>query len=442
MKLKLCAVILFLFGINSWSQNGFEFKTRKNKINIPFQFINNLIIIPIEVNGTKLNFMVDTGVDETILFSLDDTDEVSFSKIEKIKIKGFGENSAFEAFKSVNNTLKIKDYIDVNHSIFLVLDQNINISSQVGIPVNGIIGNKLFQNNLLKIDYIRKLITLYKTDKNPLLKDKNHSKFPINLIQGKPYINVSATFKDDNPAVNSLLLIDTGNTDAFWFFEKKNLDIQIPTNHIDDFLGRGFSGDVYGKRGRIPSISFNEFKFINPIVAFPDSKATTEIDKIENRIGSVGSEVMRRFSTYYDYKNKLVYIKKNSKFYDPFNFNMSGIEVQHSGLQWISESFESNPVVSNNLFDAYGNKIVNNLKYKFELKPVYIIANVRKNSSAEIIGIKKDDIITKINNQNSYNFTLEKINEILKSEKDKFVELEINRDGKFLQFKIELKNIL
>ena len=82
MKFKIIAILIFLFSSNSWSQNGFQFQTNKKKISIPFKFINNLIIIPIQVNGVSLNFMVDTGVEETILFSIDDTNGVNFCFIE------------------------------------------------------------------------------------------------------------------------------------------------------------------------------------------------------------------------------------------------------------------------------------------------------------------------------------------------------------------------
>jgi C-terminal processing protease CtpA/Prc len=121
---------------------------------------------------------------------------------------------------------------------------------------------------------------------------------------------------------------------------------------------------------------------------------------------------------------------------------MSGVEVQHQGLQWITETYRSNSVLNNNLNNPYSNKVEDNLKYKFELKPVYVIANVRKDSPAAIAGLQKEDVIVKINNQNGYNFTLEKINELLKSEEGKSIEFEIDRKGKILKFKFQLKKIL
>ena len=51
--------------------------------------------------------------------------------------------------------------------------------------------------------------------------------------------------------------------------------------------------------------------------------------------------------------------------------------------------YEDNPVISNNLFDSNGNKIDTNLKYKFNLKPIYCSSNVRKRFSSSSSGNSK-----------------------------------------------------
>jgi hypothetical protein len=48
----------------------------------------------------------------------------------------------------------------INH-LYIIVDQNFNISSHVGIPVNGIIGSSVF-NNLFEINYEKKG-SFYKT---------------------------------------------------------------------------------------------------------------------------------------------------------------------------------------------------------------------------------------------------------------------------------------
>lgn len=443
MKYKSLTFLFLLCIQLLWSQEGFRFETLKNKVSFRFEFINNLIIIPIEVNGVQLNFLLDTGIEDSILFSLEETDEVNFSKVEKIKIRGFGNKEAFEAYKSSNNILKIKDYTDFNHTLYLVLDQDINISAQVGVPVNGIIGYHFFKNHLIKIDYNSKRITLYKNNKKQLEKiAKTYEKVPLELISGKPYCIATTFFENQLEPLPTKLLVDTGNTDALWLFKQKNKSITIPAAAIDDFLGRGFSGDVYGKRGRITAFQIGNNKLNAPLTAFPDTTATNEIDKIEGRLGSVGSEIMRRFTLFFDYPSKVLYFKKNRDFTDAFQYNMSGIEIQHQGLQWIKEGYEDIPVAGNNLFDSSGNRIEHNLKYKFELKPIYFIANVRKDSPADLVGLKKNDMLVRIDRKPAYSYSLQSINELLKSEEGRVIEIEIDRKGTLMKFKIQLKSIL
>ncbi len=51
----------------SYGQDGFKIKGGKTTDKIQFEFINNLVIIPVILNGTELSFLLDTGVRNTIL---------------------------------------------------------------------------------------------------------------------------------------------------------------------------------------------------------------------------------------------------------------------------------------------------------------------------------------------------------------------------------------
>jgi hypothetical protein len=445
MKVKLFLISCFLYvPFFVFSQDGFQFENGKNKIVIPFKLVNNLIIISANINDVPLNFLLDTGVEESILFSLEETDQIIFSDLQKIKIKGFGKKEAFDGFKSTSNKFKLKNFIDRNHILYLILDQDVNISSKVGVPVNGILGYHFFKNHLVKIDYDAKKITLYKNKQKQLIKlENNFTKSVLAVHDGKPYLNTNIKISEKDSLFEAKLLIDTGNSDAVWLFKNKSEKVTIPKNSIRDYLGRGFSGDVFGYRGRISSFQIENLLLKETIIAIPDSNDTKDVDESTiNRLGSIGGEIMKRYQVYFDYSSNALYLKKSNTYNEPFNFNMSGIEVQHQGLQWVQESFENNPAMSNNLFDGNGNKVANNLRYKFELKPVYIITSVRENSNAEEVGIKKDDIIVKINNNPAYNYSLQDINELLMSEEGKSIEIVVDRKGRFYTFKIKLKRII
>lgn len=83
MKIIILILLIFYNFLNA--QNGFHLKATEKKNIIPFELINNLIIIPVKINGVELKFLLDTGVENTIFFSLDENKEIIFKNAEKIK---------------------------------------------------------------------------------------------------------------------------------------------------------------------------------------------------------------------------------------------------------------------------------------------------------------------------------------------------------------------
>ncbi|MES2411109.1 MAG: aspartyl protease family protein [Bacteroidota bacterium] len=442
MRLKTLLFFLF-FSVSAFSQSEFQINNLKNKVVIPFKLINNLIFIPVHINGEELTFLLDTGVDQTILFSLDEKDEVKLFEVEKLKLKGLGSKDAVDSYKSSKNKVEIKSFVDNNHEIYIVLDQEFNFSSQVGIPVNGIIGSNFFKKHIVEINYDRKKIIIYNYNHKKISGrlQKNFVKDSITVEDKKPYY--ISNIKNGEQIIPSKLLVDTGNSDAIWIFLNRTSKIKLPEKNIQDYLGRGFSGNVYGRRGRMSSFEFANKIFDFPLITFPDSTSVKSVNFVPNRIGSIGSEIISRFTVVFDYLNNAIYTRPNKRIYDPFHFNMSGIEVEHTGLEWVKETIgESNQGVKVYTTNSESSSLQNNLKIHFTLKPIFKIASVRVGSEAEKAGLKIGDRIIKINHQVSHGYTIQMINELLKSEEGKIIEMEVERDNKNHKFKFQLKKII
>ena len=434
-------IILFFGLLTSFTlkaQDDFLIEKNKKKVVIPFKLINNLVFIPIKVNGIELNFLLDSGVEETILFSMEDKKEVSFKNVQKIKLRGLGSEEEIEGLKSTNNILETHGIKSVNHMVYIILDQGFNLSSHIGIPVNGIIGYKFFKNNIVEINYQKKKIFIHENNEEIRKRlDQKFKTLPITIERSKPYIVATAIV--DDVSIPAKLLIDIGNSDSFWIFE--NNKIKLPKKNFPDFLGKGFSGDIEGHRAKISKFSMADFEFKNPIVSFPDSSSIKNVKMVVDRIGSVGGEVLKRFTIILDYADRKMYLKKNNKFNEPFSYNKSGITVQHNGLQWVQETvhFEMVKVITGT--DEMNRDSKNrdeNFRYKFQLKPVYEIVNVRKNSAAEKCGLQKGDVIVTINGNNPYKYTLQQINNLLKSEEEVWINLEVERNSVILKFRFHL----
>ncbi|WP_347753139.1 MULTISPECIES: aspartyl protease family protein [unclassified Flavobacterium] len=442
MKQVLLFFLLYL-AFPVYSQNGFQFEGKSIKAVVSFQLINNLVFVPIKVNGVELNFLLDTGVAETILFSLEEKKEVRFLNTEKISLRGLGSQKSVEGLKSTNNLLSFGNMTNKNHLLYIVLDPEFNFSSHVGIPVNGIIGYHFFRNNLVEIDYLHKKIIVYKDNKKHQQKvSRNATVLPISLEKSKPYIITNVSLAEKQLPVK--LLIDIGNSDAVWLFKNTNKYLQIPAKNFDDFLGRGFSGDIEGKRAKITRFELGFFCFDNPIAAFPDSVSTKNVSMVPDRMGSVGGEIMRRFKVVFDYNNQQLFLKKNRDYKTPFNYNKSGIEVEHNRLEWVQETVKMETVAEPATYGKSGGITVyrNDFKYKFQLKPIYQIAHVRKNSAAAKSGLQSGDVIVRINSTYPYNMTLQDLNAMFKAVNSKWITLEVQRNNMLLKFKFQLEDIL
>lgn len=432
-------VQFFFFSIVSIfanAQNSFEIQDAK-KVVIPFEFINNLIFIPINVNGAELTFLLDTGVAETILFSLENKD-LQLSNLEKTIFAGLGGSKSIAGFKSNNNSARVGDnFINTSFMLYIILDQDINISSHVGIPVNGIIGYHFFKNHPVSIDYASKRITVYNNAELFRKKVKKFDELPISVERNKPYI--LADIEMTNERKSSKMLLDLGNSDAIWVFPTLIKNFAYNRPNIDDYLGRGFNGDIFGKRSRIHNLHLGNFTFEKPLTAMPDAYSIQHVNVVEDRKGSLGGDILRRFTAVFDYHNEKLYLRKNKYFSDPFHLNMSGLDFQQDGMQW-----EKDLVTLESKFNeksTRGVELVNStLQYKFVLKPIFSIAGVRKGSPADKAGFKKDDQVISINGKKASEMTLQKIMEMMKSDEGRIINMHIVRKKQELRLKFLLED--
>jgi len=423
------------------AQEGFHFTDgHRRQVKIPFTLVNNLIILPVTVNGVKLNFLLDTGVDETILFSLDEHEEVRLNSVEKIKLKGLGEDAPVEGLKSSHNTVSFPGFVDHSHDIYIVLDQNFNFSSSIGIPVNGILGYHFFKDYPVKIDYDSRRITVFQDRERSMKKFRQaYEAVEISVEEKKPYVTAESEVNGNKFA--GKLLVDTGNADAVWLFTDRIPRLRLPEHHFEDFLGRGLSGDINGQRGRSDGFTLGTFGFPQVLIAFPDSAATRSISLARERIGSVGGEILQRFSVIFDYRQNKMFLRRGARYDDPFHYNMSGMEVQHMGMNWLSQEVSQRDEKAGaykqiSVFDSP------KYAYEFVLQPIFSISNIRPGSPADLCGLKKGDILVSLNGRSCGQMTLQRIKEILKSEEGREVKVEVTRSGKPLKCAFRLKNIL
>lgn len=441
MNFKFFIFFAFL-QICAFTQDGFVLNHAK-QTKIPFEFINHQIILDVVINDTPLKFILDTGVDETIIFSLDEKDALKINNPTQIKFKGLGSNEPIEGIKTEKNKVSVgSKYQDLEQTLYIIVDQDIDLSAIIGFPVNGIMGYQFFKNYPVAIDYSSKKIIIYQEDSKKLNKKKlKYKGLPIQILRNKPFIETTLTI--DEKAEQGKFLLDTGNSDVIWVFNQDFLNT-AKGKKIHDFLGKGFSGDVYGHKFRAKETVVLNQKYVNPIITTPDESSIQNIHYVENRKGSFGAGFISRYDVIFDYKNQMYYTSETKRLKEPFLYNRSGIEVVLGGTFFSSEKVSLNPAAnsysiqttSTNAFD------ISALNSKMVEKPIYSIQNVRDYSQAKTLGIAKGDIIESINGQEAKNMKLQEIIEILQNTKKTTVRLKLNRKGKIVSVDLPLEDIL
>ncbi|MBN1819917.1 MAG: aspartyl protease family protein [Prolixibacteraceae bacterium] len=390
------------------ANRGFFFNDpHKKSVSIKFKSTSNLIIIPVTINDSDtLNFILDTGVKYPIITELPFVNKLDLNYLMPVEIKGLGEGQTLTAYRSGNNKIKIEGLVANNQEVQMIIDENFQISHMLGMPVHGLIGFNLFKDYVVKIDYINEELTLYRPEYYKYRDKKHDIILPLYFDSNKPYVRTSVV-TEDYEEVPVKLLVDTGASDALWLSENSDERIKLPDIHIETFLGRGLSGDLYGKKGRIDGIWVGPLILSKPIVAFPNSDVIDQLMSSNDRNGTIGAEILRRFIVTLDYRNQRLTLRPTSKVNEDFNYNMSGMEV-------------TNPMPG---------------------LPIFTINNIRVNSPAYFAGLKENDQILSINNTNYNSLELNDINLLLQSKEDRKIKLKVLRNGEEFKTEFHLKKV-
>jgi hypothetical protein len=423
------------------AQNGFHFQEKnKRKQRVSFKLINNLIVIPVEVNGKNLSFILDTGVNKTIIFNVSKNDSIDLLNTKKILLRGLGDGEPIAAILSKNNKMRVKGLIAYDESIYVIFKNFFDLSSKMGTTIHGIIGYNLLRNFVLKINYQRRKIDFYNPDTYTYKKCRKCEVLPIEFYRKKPFVNVAVQLDTlGTKLIPVKMLVDSGGSDAIWLFENSKPEIKTPKRFFNDLLGEGLSGSIFGKRSRIPKLKIGRFKIKKPTVSFLDSIANLNAQKFKNRNGSLGGNILKRFIVWLDYSKEQIMLKKNGSFKADFNYNMSGLDIVYSGKELIKEEYSKPSTFGYGKQGDVSNSISFITDFTYKFKPTYKIKGVVLGSAGDKAGLKAGDVILRINRKSAYTFKLSEIVNKLQERENKKIRITILRNGQKRTFSFRLE---
>lgn len=438
---KVIVIIISVFFSKVFAQNDFVIENDKGYFKQKFELVNDLVVVPVELNGRELSFLLDTGVNSTILFSFTSEDSTIVNDPSVIFLKGLGSEEPVRALKSNMNEFKLGEAVSRNLDVYIIEGDVFSISNRLGVEINGILGYDFFKDFVIEMNYKSEKMKVYEKSVYKYKKCRRCIDVPLRFYRKKPYIEANVSIEgSETRAVD--LLVDSGSGDALWLFKDPDKGLFLPKKSFKDFLGFGITGSVYGDRSRIKSFSLKDYSLEDITVSFPDSLSLQSVKSFDERDGSIGAQVLKRFHSVFDFSGRNLRLKPNSNFNDPFEYNMSGVVVRHKGFKIVKNNFSGSnfKIESEREEGTVAHSTVRDII--FSLEPSYEVAEIRPDSPAEIAGLKVGDEIVELNGRPVYRYNLNKITEILSSREGRKIKLAILRRGVPFEIEFRLERIL
>ncbi|EMR02412.1 aspartyl protease family protein [Cesiribacter andamanensis] len=208
-----------------------------------------------------------------------------------LTLRGAGAGQDVQAHLASNVRMLLPNVQVLNQPLLVLQEDYLELGSQLGVPVHGIIGYELFARFVVKIDYYNNLITLYEPGSFKV--PRGFEKLPLSLEDSKPFIEAQVT--DEEGKRHTLkLLVDTGASHALLVHADKT-DVCLPSKTLYGSLGRGLLGDISGHIGRMQEFSIGKSSFRNVLSSFPDHDSYSLTHQEQDRDGTIGGEILGRF---------------------------------------------------------------------------------------------------------------------------------------------------
>lgn len=348
-----------------------RFSYSGNAAQVPAQFIGNLIFLPARVN-----------LSQPSLFALDTTAPVSSLDPQRAAELGV-QNFRSPVLNLPDVDIRLPEVGAVANSDF---------GARVGRPYEGTIGNDVFSEAVMELDYGRQTVRIY--DPAPFQYKGVGKSVPLTMHNGMPAVKAKVTVTGHksgevlfiiNTALDVPLLISDHFAQQHHFFSGHMKTVPIAPGEL------GIGGNAV--MARIEDFQVGPYQVQQPLAAFVQGKLPGADDA--QVAGEIGGGMLRRFTLTLDYARQVAIFDSNSEIRTDDHEDMSGISVAAGG---------------------------SNLK-RFE------VVQVRPGSPAADAGVQKGDVIAGVDDEAAADMTLAALRNLFHQVGHKY-KLLIERNGK------------
>lgn len=291
---------------------------------VPFELINNHLILPISINGSEpLDIALDTGMPAhgLALYGKPEVEALDLDIDPAIQaaVGGAGGRGKHMTARVAMDESASLPGLRVDHARIIVMPPLPDFSGYH----DGIIGYSLFERFVVELDYDRRTMRLHDPDKYRVPSDAHV--LPMTFENRLPYVTLDVTAYGGKP-YDAEVVVDLGASHALSLNTDWSEKIVLPETTLTTSLGHGLSGPIDGQLGRVATVGLGGAELADVLVSFPVSEHQNPRG-VDSLAGNLGSDILRRFKTTFDYSGGRMVLEPNESYREPFAYDRSGLRL-------------------------------------------------------------------------------------------------------------------
>ena len=293
----------------------YEFANGKSVENVPFQYMENHVYIPLTINGKTKLWVLDTGAEVSVI-EKDFAEELGL-KLEG-KITGQGVGSTVDVSFTTLPAYSING-LSFHEQKIASIKLNWLFRKTTGQEIGGILGYDFLSRLVTRIDYANQTLSFYEPD---------------SFKYAGPGVVIDAPLSQDN-MFHVPITID-GEYGGLWNIDvgAGGMSFHYPYAQSHNLLKRkGITGVAYGAGGSSPTkscqfktVTLAGFTIDKPLVGMPVSADKGSFSGRE-LTGNAGNTLFRHFVLYLDYHHEKFIVEKGGDFAKVFPEDHSGMQI-------------------------------------------------------------------------------------------------------------------
>ena len=299
---------------------------------IPVTIVNNQVFLSVSVAGSDpFRVVLDTGMPTPHLL-LYQTERVDALRLDLghsgMAVGGAGgSGESFVARTAPPIDLALGDFTLARVPVLCLPG-----AGDVRANHDGILGDALFRRFVVRLDVDEGVLELHDPESFVPPDEGAADEVPLRFRGGRAFVDVQVAL-GSKPPVPAEVVVDLGAGHALSLNDRKgdgSGPFAAPEGTIETSLGRGLSGEIQGRVGRLASVGIGRHRFEHVVASFPVAEHQ-DPGGVDFRDGNLGAEILLRFNVTFDYAHRRMFLEPSRRFADPFEFGMSGMVFHLQG---------------------------------------------------------------------------------------------------------------